>query len=152
MTEIEFMTLPPQRTAAVRERVPIAELPEFFSRAFERVSTELRRQGVEPSGPPYGYYHGMPDAAVDVEAGYPVRTVVGAHDGVAPATLPGGEVAQAVHVGPFDTLAVTYAEVADAVQAAGRHPAEGMWESYLTDPAAEPDASTWRTRVTVPLT
>jgi hypothetical protein len=29
--------------------------------------------------------------------------------------------------------------------------AEGMWESYLSDPSAEPDPATWRTQLTWPL-
>ena len=29
--------------------------------------------------------------------------------------------------------------------------AEGMWESYLSDPDAEPDPATWRTLIVWPL-
>jgi effector-binding domain-containing protein len=61
--------------------------------------------------------------------------------------LPGGRTAVAVHLGPYQQLPETYAEVLDRIQAEGLLAAEDMWEEYLSDPAAEPDPQTWRTVV-----
>jgi effector-binding domain-containing protein len=33
----------------------------------------------------------------------------------------------------------------------GLEPREDMWEEYLTDPRAEPDASRWQTRLVLPV-
>ena len=61
-----------QPTAVVRERVPMANLTEFFGRAFGAVMAAAQAQHASPTGPPFALYHGMPTDTVDVEAGFPV--------------------------------------------------------------------------------
>jgi len=61
--------------------------------------------------------------------------------------LPAGRAAEAMHVGPYDTLSQTYDEVMRWVQEHGMHPGTDMWEYYLSDPSTEPDPASWRTRV-----
>jgi effector-binding domain-containing protein len=34
----------------------------------------------------------------------------------------------------------------------GHEPAGPMWEVYWTDPSAEPNPSTWRTEILIPVT
>jgi effector-binding domain-containing protein len=137
-------------TAGVRRKVPMDELTEFFSHAFSETMRVLTTQGLHPSGPPFGKYYGMPGATVDVEAGFPVTAPVKTDGEVAPGTLPGGHVVEAVHVGPYDTMALTYADIEQFFAARGWTPGEVMWESYLTDPGAEPDPETWRTLISWP--
>lgn len=148
---IEIVDLAPQATAGLREQVRLADLTAFFEGAFPLVAAELERQGVAPSGPPFARYRGMPGATVDVEAGFPVAAAVAGHDGVEPGSLPGGRAARAVHVGPYDTLELTYAEIAEAVGETGGRLADEMWESYLDGPDTQPDPGAWRTLVTCPL-
>jgi effector-binding domain-containing protein len=150
-THIEIVDVAPQATAGVRELVPLADLTAFFERAFPLVAAELERQGVAPAGPPFAHYRGKPGATVDVEAGFPVAAAVTSHDGVEPGSLPAGRVARGVHVGPYDTLELTYAEIEDAVLAAGGALGDEMWESYLDGPDTGTDAGAWRTLVTCPL-
>lgn len=145
-TDIEVTTRGDTPTAGVRRTVPMEGLTEFFSHAFSETMRVLVAQGVQPSGPPFGKYYGMPGATADVEAGFPVTTPV-TPDGE---VLPGGQVVEAVHVGPYDTLTQTYALVEQFFAATGRTPGEVMWESYLTDPAEEPDPATWRTLISWP--
>lgn len=151
MTEIRLVDHVEQPTAVVHEHVPTADLPAFFHRAFEATARVAAAQGVPVVGPPFGLYHGMPGATVDVEAGFPVARPVTAAEGVTPASLPAGPVAEAVHVGPYETLADTYGEVQRWLAEQGHRPAGLLWEAYLSDPQAEPDPSTWRTQVHVPL-
>lgn len=138
-------------TAGVRETVPMEALTEFFGRAFGRTMQTLARQGVQPVGPPYGKYYGMPGATVDVEAGFPVAQPITGDGDVTPGTLPGGRVVEAVHVGPYDTMERTYAEVQRFFGSNGLTPGPVMWESYLTDPDAEPDPAGWRTLICWPI-
>lgn len=65
--------------------------------------------------------------------------------------LPGGRAVEVVHVGPYDTLEVTYAALQTWMAGNGHEPAAAMWESYLSDPEVEPDASRWRTKIVVPI-
>lgn len=140
-----------QPTAGVRRRVPFAELPAFFARAFEEALAAIRDQGRFPAGPPFGKYYGMPTDTVDVEAGFPVSAPITAAGDVVPGTLPAGSIAEATHVGPYDTLQQTYDELLRHIADAGMTPANVMWESYLSDPATQPDPATWRTQVCWPV-
>lgn len=145
----------PQSALAVHGDVARDDLSGFFGRAFMSVPGAAAAAGVEVVGPPFGLYPSITGASVEVEAGFPVSAATGAassdDEAVHDLVLPGGEVAQAVHTGPYDTLGETY----DALEAwMGEHelgPAGPPWESYLSDPGAEPDPQQWRTLVRWPV-
>lgn len=152
-----------QPTAMVREKVPMAELSDFFGRAFSSVMAAVQERGLQPAGPPFGMYHGMPTDVVDVEAGFPLTapfaagedggmTIDGGHgqSAVTAGTLPAGPAYVAMHTGPYDSLQRTYQALVERMQADGVAPADLMWEQYLTDPGEEPDQSKWQTQVIWP--
>ena len=150
MTEIRIVDLTEQHTAVVHEKVPMAELTDFFARAFEATMRAIRAQRDAPVGPPFGAYHGMPGETVDVEAGFPVASPIEDTDDVVGSTLPGGRAVEAMHVGPYDTMTRTYAEIEAWMAENGATPGPLMWESYLSDPGNEPDPQTWRTLIVWP--
>ena len=151
MVAISVVHHPDQPTAGVRRQVPLDEMTEFFAHAFSETLAVLREQGVAAAGPPFGKYYGMPGALVDVEAGFPVGSPVTPDGEVVPGDLPAGRVVEAEHVGPYDTLQETYAELQKHFAASGLVPSDVMWESYLSDPDENPDPATWRTRVCWPV-
>lgn len=150
MTEFRLSTLDAQQAAAVRRNVPMGELTTAFDTGFSEVMRAVAEQGATVAGPPFGYYHSMPGETVDVSIGFPVSTVVRAGD-VQPFELPGGEAVVGTHVGPYDDLERTYGELMTWVKLEGLTLAEGMWEQYVSDPAAEPDPATWKTLIVWPL-
>jgi effector-binding domain-containing protein len=151
MTEFEIVEVEPQQAAVIRAEVPMAELPSVFDRGFHAVMAAVAEQGLAVTGPPFGFYPSLPGDTVEVAVGFPVSGPVAPAGEVTGMELPGGRAVQAVHVGPYDTLERTYGELMAWVQGQGLRLATGMWESYLSDPAAEPDPATWRTQITWPL-
>lgn len=151
MTTFTVETIQPQPAAAIRAEVPMAELPDVFHRAFGAVAQAVGAQGIAIAGPPFGFYPRMPTDTVTVVAGFPVAGAITADGDVEPFELPGGRVVTGIHVGPYETVAQTYEELLAWTEAEGLTLAEGMWESYLSDPSTEPDPSTWRTLVVWPL-
>ena len=151
MTDFEVISIEPQHAAVVRAELPMDELPTLFDRAFHEVIAATGELHVAVTGPPFGYYPRQPGATVEVAAGFPVATPITPHGEVTPLELPGGRVVRGVHVGSFDALRETYAELMAWVADRRLAMAGGMWETYLTDPAAEPDPATWRTEITWPL-
>lgn len=140
-----------QKVAAVRERVPMASLTDFFARAFGTVMTVVQRHGASPAGPPFARYRGMPGETVDVEAGFPITGNFEQTDGVAIGTLPESDAYEALHIGPYDTLQQTYGIIQQQMAAEGVNPGDSMWEYYLSDPETEPDPAKWQTRVIWPI-
>ena len=151
MSDIRITQRTEQSTAGVRAQVPMAELTDFFGRAFGETMAALQAQGLHPVGPPFGKYYGMPGETVDVEAGFPVSAPFAAAGDVVPGSLPGGRTAEATHVGPYDTMESTYATVQQYFVDEKLTPGSVMWESYLSDPDAEPDPSGWRTQICWPI-
>lgn len=146
---MRIVELQEQPTAVVREQVAMNALPEFFGRAFAAVSAAMEAQRVQPAGPPFALYHGMPTEIVDVEAGFPVSTTVAAVNGVRAGILPACRAVQAMHVGSYDTLDTTYEAVKQRMHEEGVKASEDMWEYYLSDQSTDP--ATWRTLVVWPV-
>lgn len=151
MSEFQTQVLPARPTAVVRGRVAVQDLPAFMGRAFSAVAAALQAQGLAPGGEPFACYHGMPDPTVGVEAGFPIAGRFEAKDGVTPSELPGGLVAIATHVGPYQTIERTYNALNEWVAGQKLAPADVMWETYLTDPQAEPNQERWETRIFLPV-
>ena len=72
----------------MREQVAMNALTGFFDRAFAAVSAAIEAQGLQPAGPPFALYHGMPTDTVDAEAGFPVSTAIAPENGVLAGALP----------------------------------------------------------------
>jgi effector-binding domain-containing protein len=151
MPSFSLTDLPPQHTAVVRGTVPLAALPAFLQHAFGAVMQALASHHLAPAGEPFAYYHGAPTTTVDVEAGCPVAQPWTASGDVTPSQLPGGRVAMALHIGPYETMVETYHQLTDWMASQHLAPAESMWEVYLSDPRAEPDPATWQTRIYWPV-
>lgn len=151
MTTFTVETIDPQPAAVVRAEVPMAELRSVFDRGFHAVMAAVQAQGLAIAGAPFGYYPRMPSDTVAVVVGFPVAGGFTADGAVEPFELPGGRAVTGTHVGPYEELESTYAELMAWTRAEGLTLAEGMWECYLSDPSAEPDPGTWRTLLVWPL-
>lgn len=151
MDDCRLVELEACNTAVVRATVALAELPQFFSGAFPAVIAALAGQGVVPVGPPFTWYAGPPTDDVSLEAGFVVPRPIEPAGTVVPSRLPGGRVVQTVHVGPYDTMHATYDRMRTWMLDHDLIPTMSMWEVYLTDPAADPDQSTWRTEIWWPV-
>ena len=147
--DVRIVDLQEQPTAVVREQVAMNALPEFFGRAFAAVSAALEAQRVQPAGPPFARYRGVPTEIVDVEAGFPVSATVTAANGVRAGILPACRAFQAMHVGSYDTLGPTYEAVKQRIREEGLNASDDMWEYYLSDQSTDP--ATWRTLVVWPV-
>jgi effector-binding domain-containing protein len=150
MVDIELLEVPTETVAEVRSKVPMTQMTEFFGPAFDRVMRAVPEAGGRVSGPPFGWYRGVPTDVVDVSAGFPVSGDVHVPDGgVVVEERPGGRAVVAVHVGPYDTIEVTYAAVMSWMKEHSLEAREDMWEEYLSPPTGDP--STWRTRIVMPV-
>lgn len=149
-------SVPSVRLAAVRAVVPMPGLTGFFDTAYTRVAEAAGRAGWTLGGPAVAWYRGMPTDSVDVTAGFPVT---GAEAGavaqdagtgaVQVVDLPGGDVLELTHVGPYDALPDAWTRLEQDRLAAGARARGDFWEEYLTDPGE--DAAAAVTRLVLPL-
>ena len=151
MTTFAVETIDRQPAAVVRAEVPVEEIRTVFDRGFGEVMRVALAQGVSIAGPPFGFYPRMPADTVEVAVGFPVSGTVIPEGEVVAFELPGGRVVTGLHIGSYESLEATYRQLIAWAAAEGHALAAHMWEAYLTDPGAEPDPSTWQTRITWPL-
>ena len=130
---VTVQTAPSRRLAAVRRRVTIGAVGAAWKPALDQVWAFLRAHpGLRTDGHNVFVYHhpANRDAPMDVAFGVEVIRAFDAEGEVAPAEAPAGEVATAVHVGPYDQLRRTH----DAIHAwraeTDRAFAGTSWEIY----------------------
>ncbi len=148
--EVVPVTRTAQPAAVCLATLPVAELPTWLGKAFSTVAEFLATLGSHPSGPPFARYHPLGSERFEVAAGFPVPTSIEGAGDVQALVLPGGPAASTVHVGPYDAMMPGYQAVAAWVAEHGGDVVGDPWEVYLSDPAAQPDPSTWRTEIVQP--
>ena len=148
--QITEVRIPAQRVLSVRSRVPEADVPEFVGTAFAEIYGLLRDRSVEPSGHPSVLYHEF-GAMIDVEAAVPVDVDVPTEGRIAVVILPGTTVVRTLHVGPYERLGDTYAELTRWISDRDLAPAGPVREHYLTGIADGVAPEDYRTVIEMPV-
>jgi effector-binding domain-containing protein len=146
--EIETRTVEAVQTAAIFDTVAVADLPDFFGKAFAEVAAYLTRWGAGPAGMPYARYHMLREGWFEVEAGFPAITPVAGEGRVEPSQLPAGMLAVTTHVGPYDRLGQAYDALGRWIADHGSEPSGDPWEVYFNGPEVDP--AELRTEVCAP--
>jgi effector-binding domain-containing protein len=123
----------PRKLAAVRRRVAIGAVGSAWRPALDQVWAFLRSQpGLRTDGHNVFLYHhpASRNDPMDVDFGVEVTRGFEPSGEVRPAETPAGEVATAVHVGPYDRLKETHDAIHAWTQAHGRRFAGQSWEVY----------------------
>ena len=151
MAPFEIRTLPSQPTMSIRGWITVPEISSAIGARLPAVWQYVESAGGRVAGPPFTRYHVIDGDRIDFEAGLPVVSALSPSGPIAPATLPGGEAAVAVHIGPYEGLPATGQRLAAWIAEQGRVAAGPNWESYVTDPGMEHDPANWRTEILTPL-
>jgi|SRR5215469_6782508 len=118
----------------------------------------LGARGIAPVGPPFFRYHVIDmERQLLVEAGIPVASAVEDDGDIRSGVLPAGQFAVMMHTGAPQTLVAAtsalldWADARDLAWDVSQTDAGEKWgcrlESYLTDPAEQPDTSKWQTEL-----
>jgi effector-binding domain-containing protein len=146
--EIRRMAM--RETAVVAIAVAPTEIGPAVGAAIMEVEAAMRTAGVDLAGPPFARYLAF-EPRIRAEIGFPVLRPAPDIGRVVPGRLPGGRVASIVHVGPYETLEHSHAELVRWLAEMGIHPAGPLWEVYWSDPDEETDPATWRTEIFAPI-
>lgn len=151
MSQFEIRHVPHQDTAVIHLRCRPDDISTSMGEAFGRVFAAVGQAGASPTGPVFTRYFEFGPESVDFESGVAVAAPFPGVGDVQPGELGGGEAAVGLHIGPYDSLHLTYSQMQTWIVSQGRRPASVMWEVYLTDPEEEPDPARWRTEVYWPV-
>jgi len=146
-----------QSYAGISAWVTMADVGSIADRIPE-IFGWLGARGIAPAGAPFFRYHVIDmDRQLLVEAGIPVASAVDDEGTIRGGTLPAGRFAVMTHTGAPETLMAATAALLEWAEAQGlswdvTETDEGeKWgcriESYLTDPAEQPDMTQWQTEL-----
>ncbi|MGE5392320.1 MAG: GyrI-like domain-containing protein [Candidatus Saccharibacteria bacterium] len=154
MTEIKIVDTQSTPAAGMEIVSNMAEVSKVIGQAYGQIMAYLGQNGIQPAGMPFVYY---PEMSPDAEGrwkmipGFPTTQPIQGADSIQPLTLPATQAATAIHMGPYETLEKTYAEMMSWIKENGYELNGPMWEYYFTDPQSEPDTSKWRTDIYIPV-
>lgn len=121
----------PRGMAAVRARVPTAQIPATFRTYLDQVYATARKGGLPIDGQNIFVYRTTNDPKeLDVEFGVGVTSRFAPNGSIVYSELPVGEVATATHWGDYAKLGDTHNAVIDWCKANNRKRTGTRWEIY----------------------
>jgi effector-binding domain-containing protein len=150
-----------QHYVGIRTQVPMRQFKKVIPQLLGEVFAWLGQHGVAPAGAPFFRYHVINmKSKMDIELGVPVVSAVSGDDRVTAAVLPAGRYAALVYTGVDNGINGNKALldwgaekglVWDTYVAENGDGFGARFESYLTDPAEEPNPAKWDTEVAIRL-
>jgi effector-binding domain-containing protein len=141
----------------IAETVTMQTLAAAIDRGYPELFGWLASHDITPAGAPFVRYLRIDmEAELEIELGVPVTAPgeVPVDDRVRAGELPAGRYVVLLHVGPYQGLIDSNAELQDwaeehSIRWRREHGSAwgGRVERYLTDPSAEPDSSRWETEL-----
>ena len=146
----------------IRTQVSMEEMGSgLIPRLHGEVMAWLEKHGVAPDGPPFMRYHVINMLGkMDIELGWPVASALPGNGRVAAGAIPAGRYASLIYTGIMNGIAGNKAlldwgaEQGLVWDTYASNQGDGFgarYESYLTDPADEPDMAKWETEVAIRL-
>jgi len=151
LDEPQILTVAAQPIARFRLKVPRAEIRTVMGPARAELLAAVAAQGIATTGPWFTHHFRMDPATFDFEVAVPVASPIRAAGRVEPAELRAATVARTIYRGPFERLGAAWGSFDAWIVAAGRIPAEDLWECYIKGPESGSDPSTWETQLNRPL-
>ena len=148
---IRFVQTVPQVIAIIPIKVPREEIRKVMGPGLAELRAAVAAQGVEVVGPWFTHHLRDPGEIFDFEIGLPVATPVATAGRVRPGEWPAMDVAETSYHGGYEGLGSAWGEFMEAIKAAGRKGADGLYESYVVGPEASADPTSWRTQLNKPL-
>ena len=152
--EISRQTLDEAPVLYSRRRVDREQFAEVLADVLPAVFGYAMEAGLAMTGPPFVRYVSQSAAFFDIEAGVPLAEAAVVPDDrsdIIAGSLPAGDAAVTIHVGPYDQLGDAHIALDRWAEEHALKAAGGPWEIYLTDPTEVPDPANWQTQVVLPL-
>ena len=158
LEKFEITETQPVDAAVVHVSTPRAEIQPAMESAIKELIASVAAQGIGPAGALFAH-HTCQEDRFDFEVGVPVSGPVRNDGRVMAGRLPGTTVVRTVYHGGYEGLHEAWSrftdrvgdELGDELERRGWKTGETFWEAYLQGPETDPDPSTYRTALVLPL-
>jgi effector-binding domain-containing protein len=158
LDEPRIVERPEQPYVAIRCRVAMSDLGPAIDGSFPKVFDRLADEGIPPAGPPFVRFDVIDmERQLEIEVGVPVSSPPPDDGEIVADKLPAGRYGVITFTGPYEGLVGANEALQEWGRTNGQRWAmtesadgdrfESRFESYLTDPAEEPDPQRWVTEV-----
>ena len=127
---ISVQRVAPRPFAAVRERMPIGEVPSRFRPLLDQVYAAAKGNAIVLDGQNIFVYRAGPSGIAEVEFGVGAKDPFASIGRVNYSAVPGGDVATTTHWGDYGALGAAHEAVVAWCQAEGHALAGISWEVY----------------------
>lgn len=134
----EIQERPAQPTLTVRFRAPVQDLPMHFGRIYGLIGQYLGQIGAQPVDAPFAIYYNLDMQNLDIEAGFPVVSLLPGSGEIQASEIPGGTFAVCHFTGPYDAMMPGYDALTEFARASGYAPSGIVYEYYLTEADVPP--------------
>ncbi len=137
---------------SIRDSVSQTEMNNIHGKIYAKINQHMDEKGITLNEFPLVIYHFWSDTLIDIEVGLPVQdsTIVG-NDEIKINKIRSTYVVTAVHYGTYERLPETYFGINEWMRKNKVVVTGPPWESYLVDPATEPDPNKWKTAIYFPI-
>lgn len=151
MSEYTIAHVAAQTVLSTIQTSTLADFKELFGVWLPKVHQYATSIGAPISGPPFARYHQFDADGVVLELGIPISGDVIAEGEITQREIPAAKVLVITHVGPYDELNKAWSALAHYMKENKYKFIDPCWESYLSDPASEPDPNKWVTKLYQPM-
>ena len=134
MTEFTIRPTTKQHTASIKMTRPVSQIGPAMGEAFPKIYHAVVSAGMEPAGMPLARYFDFGEEETTFECAIPVPSPFTPSGEVEASSVGGDEAVFGIHVGSYESIGQTWAEMMAWVTEQGRAPAGPTWEVYIDDP------------------
>jgi len=138
----------------ITEEISWSEMgPDFFGQRFGAIGQYLDEDMANMTSAPFAIYHEWDDEnqRAKVEVAIAATSDKPGNERIKKGNTYNGTVVKGIYMGPYDGTADMHMAIDEYMVNNNYEMAGSPWESYVTDPAEEPDTAKWVTEVYYPV-
>ena len=149
--EIEIIETNLINALSIYDSTKIDGIGELLKKNYSRLMKYVSRKGYSISGAPMAVYHNWdPDGFIKISTVIPLHGNFRGKKEIKKFSIESGKAIFLKHFGSYDT-GDSHWSIDDYINDFNLETKDFIWESYVTDPAMEPDTNKWQTDIYYPL-
>lgn len=136
---MEIKEMKEKHALMIRKTTSIQDMPTVLGQCFQEIIQYVMESGAAEPVESFVIYHNMDMSNLEIDVGFTVTESQPGREHIISSSIPAGQYAVALHVGPYETLNVTYEELTRFVGERRLTVDSWVYEVYLNNPMDNPD-------------